>query len=123
MPAGRPTKYTPDMCDKIVELGKIGASKHEMAMELGISIDTFMVWQIENTQFSEAVRTAMSFSQAWWEKQGRIATFGEISGFNSTSYAFNMKNRFKEDWRDKQENEFTGKNGGPIETKVIVEFK
>lgn len=123
MPAGRPTKYTPEMCDKIIELGKIGASKHEMAMELGISIDTFMVWQVENTQFSEAVRIAMSFSQAWWEKQGRIATFGEISGFNSTSYVFNMKNRFKDDWRDKQETEQYGKNGGPVENKIIVEFK
>lgn len=123
MPAGRPTKYKPEMCDKIVELGKIGASKHEMAMELDISIDTFMVWQTENKQFSEAVKQAIDLSQAWWEKNGRIATFGGCDGFNATSFIFNMKNRFKDDWRDKQESEQYGKDGGPIQTKFTVEFK
>lgn len=117
-PIGRPTKYTPEMCDKIIELGKIGASKHEMALELDISIDTFMVWQEENKDFSEAVSRAVNLSQGWWEKSGRVATFGGYDGFNATSFIFNMKNRFKNDWRDKQENELSSPGGGPLVTTV-----
>jgi transposase len=115
---GRPTKYKPEFCDRIVEMGKYGASKHEMAMELDISIDTFMEWQKENKDFSAAVKEAMQYSQAWWEQQGRIATFGGVQGFNPTSYIFNMKNRFKEDWRDKHETELTGKDGGAIKLET-----
>ena len=108
MAGGRPTKYDPAMCERVIELGKTGASKHEMALELDISMSTFDVWQNENKEFSEAVRRSMEISQGWWEKQGRVATFGGIDGFNSNSYTFQMKNRFKDDWRDKQERELSG---------------
>lgn len=116
MAGGRPTKYTPEMCGKIIELGKVGASKHEMAMEIGISIDTWCSWQNENKEFSEAVKKSTDFSQAWWEKQGRLATFGAFEGFNATSFIFNMKNRFRDSWRDKQETE----HSGAVTQKIVV---
>ena len=103
MPAGRPSKYDPAFCDKVIELAQVGASKAEMALELDIAYSTFDLWQNINPEFSEAVKKAERISQGWWEKQGRIATFGGTDGFNATSYIFNMKNRFKEDWRDKSE--------------------
>ena len=119
MPAGRPTKYTPEMCDRVIEMGKTGASKYEMAMELGIAMDTFTDWQNNNPQFSAAVKRSTEFSQAWWEKQGRLATFGGVEGFNATSFIFNMKNRFRHDWRDKQENELTGPDGTPLQIGLV----
>lgn len=109
MPAGRPTKYNPDMCEKVIELGKIGASQHEMSLELDIDWTTFADWRDNNPEFSKAVSKAVSFAQAWWEKSGRIATFGGHEGFNATSFIFNMKNRFKDDWRDKVETDNTNK--------------
>jgi transposase len=127
MPGGRPTKYTPDMCDRIIELGKVGASKHEMAMEIDVAVSTFDVWQNENKEFSEAVKKAVEFSQAWWEKQGRLATFGAFDGFNATSFIFNMKNRFRDSWRDKQETEHSGNTtttivvGSPNDKKLLDE--
>ena len=102
---GRPTKYDPVFCDKIIEMAAYGASKAEMALELGIAMSTFDVWQRANPQFSVAVKEAESISQGWWEKQGRIATFGGVQGFNPTSFIFNMKNRFKKDWKDNFRNE------------------
>ena len=105
---GRPTKYDPSFCEKVIELGRQGASKAEMALDLGIAYSTFDVWQNDKPDFSEAVKAAERLSQGWWEKQGRIATFGGCDGFNATAFIFNMKNRFKEDWRDKVEQEHTG---------------
>lgn len=108
MPAGRPSKYDPAFCDKVISLGREGAGKCEMAAELGITYNSFETYQDQHPEFLQAVKEALRISQAWWEKQGRKATFGDIPGFNATSYIFNMKNRFKDDWRDKVEQENTG---------------
>lgn len=115
---GRPTKYEPKMCDVVIKCGKEGMSKCEMALELDIAYDTFDRWQNQNKQFSEAVKEAMRHSQAWWERNGRMATFGGIDGFNATSYIFNMKNRFRDDWNDTVKNEHSGPEGGPIVQKI-----
>lgn len=103
MPAGRPTTYDPAFCDKVLELGAAGASKHEMALELGCGWQTFHNWQDAHPEFLDAVKAATLASQGWWERKGRIATFGEVPNFNATAFIFNMKNRFPDDWRDKQE--------------------
>jgi hypothetical protein len=116
MAGGRPTKYDPAFCARVVEFGKEGMGKCEMASELDIHYQTFEAWQEAHPEFSTSVKAALRHSQAWWEKNGRLATFGGIDGFNATSYIFNMKNRFSDDWRDKQEREVTGANGGPIQT-------
>jgi transposase len=99
---GRPTKYKEEYCDKVIEVMREGASKVEFCAEIGISYNTFLSWQDENPEFMTSVKTGDMMCQAWWEKKGRQATFNS-EGFNATSYIFNMKNRFKDDWRDKQE--------------------
>ena len=113
MPAGRPSKYDPAMCETVIQCGREGMGKAEMAAELDIAYSTFDLWTQEHPEFSEAVKHARLLSQAWWEKQGRSATFGATPGFNPTSYIFNMKNRFKDDWREKQDVDVTS-NGGPL---------
>lgn len=107
MPAGRPSIYQPSMCSQVIDLGREGASKAEMAANIGINRDTFAEWEKTNHEFSEAVKEAVQLSQAWWEEQGRKATFGGVEGFNATAWIFNMKNRFRDDWRDKVEQEQT----------------
>lgn len=67
-PVGRPNKYDPAFCEKVIELGKIGASKVEMACELGICKATFNNYENEYPEFLDAVRLAVMFSQVFWEK-------------------------------------------------------
>ena len=117
MAGGRPTKYDPSFCDRVIECGKEGMGKCEMACELGICYNSFELYQEQHPEFMKAVKDAMRHSQAWWEKQGRLATFGGTDGFNATSYIFNMKNRFSNDWRDRQEREISGKDGGAIQVQ------
>lgn len=99
----RPTDYDPAFCEQVIEFGKEGCSKAEMAAYLGVVRQTLDNWCDAHPEFMDAVKEALSFSQAWWEKQGRIATFGATPNFNATAFIFNMKNRFPNDWRDKQE--------------------
>lgn len=103
MPGGRPTTYDPAYCERVIELGREGASKAEMAADLDCARSTFTLWEAEHEEFSASVKQAVNYSQAWWEAKGRIATFGGVDGFNATAFIFNMKNRFPADWKDKQE--------------------
>ena len=119
-PVGRPTKYDPAFCDQVVAMGNEGKSKAEMAAELGVAYSNFDTWQKVYPEFQEAVKEAIRASQAWWEKQGRLATFGKIKGFNATSYIFQMKNRFRADWRDSQAHELSGPDGAPIQAEIRV---
>ena len=119
MPAGRPTKYNPAYCDKVIELGRDGASKAEMTADIGVARSTFALWEKEHPEFSEAVKDAEHLAQAWWEKKGRAAVFGGVPGFNAVGFIFTMKNRFKEDWKDKIEQEHTGPGGGPLQITEI----
>lgn len=110
--SGRPSKFHDGMCEIVIDLGKQGAGRAEMACELGISRETWTDWLNPESPrykvgFSDAVKVALEFSQAWWEKQGRLKTFDD-KDFNATSYIFQMKNRFKDDWADRQVNEQTG---------------
>ena len=119
MPAGQPTLYRPEFCQRIIEMGKYGASKAEMALELDICRASFDNYEKNHPEFLEAVNKAVQLSQGWWEKNGRIATFGAVPNFNATAFSFNMKNRFKDDWRDKQEvdNRHVDKNGDDLHAK------
>lgn len=114
---GRPIEYRPEMCDKVIEVGMEGGGLLEMCFAVCRSYETFNRWQDMFPEFSTAVRTAHKLSQAWWEREGRKATFGGHPGFSATSYIFQMKNRFREDWRDRHEH--TGADGGPA-VQIVV---
>lgn len=106
MTAGRPTKYEPWMLEKIEVLMSAGASKVEVAAELGINRDTLNEWCKSNPEFSGAIKKGEYLSQGWWERQGRMSL--KDREFNATLWIMNVKNRFREDWSDKTEVNHTG---------------
>lgn len=107
-PGGRPTKYKPEMCEKVVALMQEGASKAEVAAVLDISHETLNEWTKNNPEFSDAIKKGVRLSEAWWEKMARenLITMPKGPQFNATLWYMNMKNRFG--WRDKQEIEHSG---------------
>lgn len=112
------SKYDPEkMIPRLLELMSGGASIVEVCANLGISRPTFYAWLDDEgkKEFKEAFEAGELLSQAWWEREGRIAL--RDREFNSSLWYMNMKNRFN--WADKQE--LMGKNGGAIETREIGE--
>lgn len=121
MPGGRPTKYTPDMCDKTIELMREGASKTEVCAEIGICVDTICEWckpdgRYFNQEFSDAVKKGLLLSQAWWERKGRKNL--ENRDFSYTGWYMNMKNRF--DWADTQKVDHTTKGKPITQPKIVI---
>jgi transposase-like protein len=114
---GRPTKYDPAYCEAIVEHMKDGASITSFAAEIGVARSSINEWIDSHYEFSEAVKRGKARCAAWWEKIGRKNA--ELGGGNATLVIFGLKNMAAEDWRDRQEIEHTGKDGGPIETREV----
>lgn len=95
------------MCDAIIEAGREGKTVAEMAAEIGITRETFNQWRKDKPEFSDAVKIGLDMAQGWWEGLGRKGAAG-MSEINPTVFIFNMKNRFREDWRDKHDHEYSG---------------
>ena len=101
---GRPSKYEPEMCQQAVDLMQYGASKTEVAAELGITRETMNQWTNAKSpyfirDFSDAIKAGELLSQAWWERVGRLSL--KDKDFSFTGWYMNMKNRFG--WKDKSE--------------------
>ena len=118
---GRPTMYEKKFIEQLEPMGKRGLSQTQMAAELGVCKSTFYNWKNEHPEFLDAVKKALSYSQAYWETQLHNAALGinqEEAQANPTLMIFQMKNRFADDWREKQttEHEVVGAK------KVVVEW-
>lgn len=106
MPAGRPTLYVETMCDTVRDLGKLGKSKAQIASALGINRDTLREWGKDRPEFSAALKEAQDLALSWWEDEGQAGL--KADKFNAVLFIFQMKNRFRDDYRDKQEVEHSG---------------
>lgn len=116
MPLGRPTKYKPEYCDKVVEYMGNGYSKEAFAGEIGVCRDTLYEWASKHAAFSDAIKRGEAANLSYWERIGQQGITGQLEGFNASSWIFTMKNRAG--WRDKVEH--TGEGGGPIKTESKV---
>lgn len=98
MPAGRPTAYKPEYCEQVIELGRAGKSKVQMAAHFDVCRKTIDNWAEENPEFLRALERAMIHAQDWWENAGQN---GMIDGkINATIWSRSMAARFPADWRE-----------------------
>jgi hypothetical protein len=95
------------MPDRLPALFAEGQSVCEVCGSLGISKDTFYLWAAKYPRFSDAYKTGLALSQEWWEKAGRAGAIGKIP-IQPAVWIYNMKNRFRTDWKDKTEVELSG---------------
>lgn len=105
-PVGRPTKYLPEYCERVIELGKQGYSKAEVAASFDVTRKTLDNWCAEYPDFLHAMTRAKELSLGWWEGQGRLGIWSKH--FNANAYRLQVMNRFSDDWRDKQETQHSG---------------
>ncbi len=103
---GRPSKYDPKFCDEVREFLKDGYSVAAFAGHIGVAVSTVHLWVNEHEEFSDAVKEAQASAVLWWENRGRDIALGKDG--NPTLVIFGLKNRAKDEWRDKTETELSG---------------
>jgi len=120
-PLGRPTKYDPAYCDRLIEHMKDGASVLSFAASIGVSRATINVWAAAHPDFLEALNAGKAACGAWWEARGReVAQNGGGNG-QATMITFGLKNMGRDDWADRQTTELTGADGGPIQSATTLD--
>lgn len=63
---GRPTKYTPEVVDRILDALQLGASRTMAVQAAGISYDSFLVYLEKYPDFLERVKEAESTGAVKW---------------------------------------------------------
>ena len=113
MSGGQPTKYQPEYCQMLIDHMTQGLSFQSFAGVVGVDRDTIYNWIHLFPEFSDARNKANEAGRLSLEKLGIALAAGKVDG-NVAAWIFTMKNRMG--WRDRQEIEHTGKDGGPIQT-------
>lgn len=119
MAGGRPTDYRPEHCEAVIELGRQGKSKAQIAAALDVCRNTLDNWAATHAEFLSALTRARDLSLAWWEDKAQAGI--ESSGFNASLWSRSMAARFPDDYTERKQTELTGKNGGPVEQVHRIE--
>ena len=117
--AGRPSKYNPAFCERVIELAKEGAGWAEYAADFGVDRASLYRWAEENEDFAQALTRAKVLEQAWFEREGRLNLRNRE--FNANLWGKSVSARFRDDYTERKETQLTGANGGAVqvETKAV----
>ena len=117
---GAPSKYRPIMCKKIKDAAAKGAHVAGMCVEIGIaSEDTFFRWVREIPEFSEAYTESKLISKAFYEDLLVRGALGQIKGFNATSMAMIMNNKFPDEYKRSGSGGYNEVNIGSINSVSV----
>lgn len=112
---GRPTKYTPEKCNQIIELMSQGKSIEVASIEMGIHVTNLYQWVKIHQEFRYALKIARQLCERWWMEQGRKNIANK--NFNHILWMMNMSNRFN--WlTSKSKKEITSKMMKTYDIKV-----
>jgi hypothetical protein len=95
---GRPSKYDPMFDQMLIEHMSEGYSFESFAGLIEVNIDTLYEWVKTHKNFSEAKKIAVHKCRLKWESIGLKGTQGHFDGFAASSWMYNMKCRFKNEW-------------------------
>ncbi|WP_375790884.1 helix-turn-helix domain-containing protein [Bradyrhizobium sp. vgs-9] len=137
MPAGRPTSYKPEYAEQAAKLCALGATDAELADFFKVTTVTIWRWQSAHVEFCNALKRGKEAADERVErslyaratgytheavkifmpagaKKPVYAKYQEHVPPDVTAQIFWLKNRRREEWRDKQEHEHTGKDGAAL---------
>ena len=146
MAGGRPSGFKAEFTEQAEKLAKLGATDMEIADFFEVDVRTINRWKISFPEFCQALKAGKDvaddkvirslFQRATGFEHEAVKIFMPANATvpihtnyrefvvpDTTACIFWLKNRRPDEWRDKQSNELSGPNGGPIQTQeVTVKF-
>lgn len=123
-PVGRPTKYMEAMADQAFKYCLLGATDAQLAEFFGVEESTINNWKLEHPEFLESIKKGKEEADARvaqslyhralgyehedvdikaWQGDVIITPITKHYPPDTTAAIFWLKNRRKDDWRDKTE--------------------
>ena len=142
MPGGRPTLYRDEYAEQATKLCKLGATDEDMAQFFGVDVSTIGNWKHAHPEFFEAIRAGKAIADmevaeslhsralghTWVEQQAFKVKRADGSEAvevveverqvppDATSMVVGLKNRRKQDWRDRHT--LDGDPDNPVVTRI-----
>ena len=117
-PGGRPSKYDPAYCERVIMLGKSGWSRAEMADDLDVDRQTLNNWADAHEEFLAALSRADTAAQAWWEREGRDGM--KADKFNAAVWKKTVEARFRDDYTERTESVTKHDLSDPLSTLLTA---
>lgn len=136
---------TDEGLNKIKDWAAEGKTNQEIAEKMGIGVSTLYEWLNKHTELVEALKvskkvvddqvedTLLKRALGYFSTETRTETYkdGSIKVITTTkevlpdvtAQIFWLKNRRRDQWRDRQDLEHTGKDGGDIKIELAGEVK
>jgi hypothetical protein len=137
---GRPSKFEPAFVEQAEKLCALGATDEEIAEFFDVSTRTIYRWKLDSDAFCQALKAgkeqsdnrierslyqrasgfffteeqAFKIKVAQYEEEVEVVEVERYQPPDTTAMIFWLKNRRRDDWRDKIEHEHGGEGGGPI---------
>ena len=137
---GRPTDYQPEYAVQAEKLCLLGATDDELADFFGVHRATIYRWKHTYDEFCDAIKSgkekaderverslyqkatgydyteeqAIKIKVEQHKEEVEVVQITKHAPADTTAAIFWLKNRRKDQWRDKQEHEVTGKDGTPL---------
>ena len=136
---GRPTKYQKAYCEQARKLCDLGAVDRELADFFEISEVTLNAWKAKHPDFLKSLKAGKVEADDRVERslyqravgyshpdthisnyQGEVTLTPITKHYppDTTACIFWLKNRRKDEWRDRQEH--TGPDGGPVQVEDVT---
>lgn len=140
---GRPTKYREEFAAQAEKLCALGATDQEIADFFEVSVRTVYRWKADHDEFCQSLKVGKVvaderverslFQKAIGYEQDEVKIFMPANAEkpvyapfrakvapDTTAAIFWLKNRRPDLWRDKQQTELSGPDGGPIQHEAHV---
>lgn len=136
---GRPSAYREEFAEQARKLCLLGATDKELAEFFEVSEATINNWKLVHYEFLESIKRGKQIADGevadrlYQRAMGFIAPDVDIRVIenkivetplekyyppDTAAAIFWLKNRQKDKWRDKQDHEVTGKDGGAIKIET-----
>lgn len=112
--SGKKYVFKKEMCNKLIELGRTGASQKMMFAEIGISSSAAQRFKKDHPEFADALDMAITESQAFWERM--ILENVNNKAFNSRIAEIALRGQFGDTYREEKGNKVD------LTAKVEVDF-
>ena len=107
-------EFKMEMCDQLIELGKVGASQKMMFASIGITSGAAQTFKKNHPEFAEALDMAVTHSQSFWETM--LLANVENKAFNSRVAEIALRGQFGDTYREDRNSKVE------VKADVVLDF-
>jgi hypothetical protein len=113
------TKFKPEFVEQARKLCLLGATDDQLASFFDVATSTISKWKLDFPEFAEALKGG----KVGADMEVAASLYKRATGGDTVAMIFWLKNRARDQWRDKVDHEHGGKDGGPVQHEVAVRPK